>query len=67
MSHPNPYLMVLLACSRMDISASDRSYPLQEVRDFKDVFSIFWTSSRVYIDCTNAHCCINYSFNVCLL
>jgi hypothetical protein len=54
MSHPNPYLfqisrMVLLARSRMDILAIDHSYPLQDGRDFKDVFSTFWTSSRVYL------------------
>jgi hypothetical protein len=54
MSHPNPYLFqisrrVFLARNRMDNSASDRPYPLQDVRDFKDVFSIFWTSSRVYL------------------
>jgi hypothetical protein len=41
--------MVLLAHSWMDNSASDRSYPLRDVRDFKDVFSTFWTSSRVYL------------------
>jgi hypothetical protein len=33
----------------MDVSANVRSYPLQDVRDFKDAFSIFWTSSRVYL------------------
>jgi len=41
MSHPNPYLfqinrVVLQACSWMDISASVRSYPLQDVMDFKE-------------------------------
>jgi hypothetical protein len=38
----------LLARSWMDNSASDLSYPLQDV---KDVFSTFWTSSRVYLLC----------------
>jgi hypothetical protein len=33
----------------MDVSASVRSYPLQDVRDIKNAFSIFWTSSRVYL------------------
>jgi hypothetical protein len=32
----------------MDVSASVRSYPLQDDRDFKDAVSIFWTSSRAY-------------------
>jgi hypothetical protein len=46
MSHPNPYLiqinrMVLQASSRMDISASVRSYQLQDDMDFKDVFTMF--------------------------
>jgi len=46
MSHPNPYLfqikrLVLQARSRMNISASARSYPLQDVMDFKDVFAMF--------------------------
>jgi len=46
MSHPNPYLfqinrMVLQACGRMDISASARSYPLQDVVDYTDAFTMF--------------------------
>jgi len=46
MSHPNPYLfqisrMVLQACSRMDISASVCSYPLQDVMDYTDAFAMF--------------------------
>jgi len=46
MSHPNPYLfqinrLVLQARSRMDISASAHSYPLQDVMDIKDVFTMF--------------------------
>jgi hypothetical protein len=46
MSHPNPYLcqinrMVLQAFSRMDISASARSYPLQDVMESKDVFLLY--------------------------
>jgi hypothetical protein len=54
MSHPNPYLfqinrLVWQSSRRMDISSSDRSYPLQDDKDFKDAFSTFWTSSRVYL------------------
>jgi len=46
MSHPNPYFiqinrMVLQAGSRMDISASARSYPLQDVMDIKNVFFMY--------------------------
>jgi hypothetical protein len=46
MSHPNPYVfqinrLVLQARSRMDISARDRSYPLQDVMDLKGVFTMF--------------------------
>ena len=48
----------------MDISASARSYPLQDVIDFKDVFSMLWTSLCCIVDCTNAYCCMNYSFVV---
>jgi hypothetical protein len=53
MSHPNPYLfqinrMVLQALSRMDISASARSYPLQDVMDIKDVFFMY---GRVVLYC----------------
>jgi len=46
MSHPNPYLfqinrLVCQASSRMDNSASARSYPLQDDMDFKDTFTMF--------------------------
>jgi len=49
MSHPNPFCFrsadwfgrILQARSRMDISASARSYPLQDVMDFKDAFTMF--------------------------
>jgi len=66
MSHPNPYLfqinrMVLQACSRMDISASARSYPLQDVMDYTDAFTMFRRVVLFY-RCTNAYCCIKYSF-----
>jgi len=46
----------------MDISASARSYPLQDVIDFKDVFSMLWTSLCCIVDCTNACYRIKYSF-----
>jgi len=53
--------MTLQACSQMGISASGRSYPLQDVMDYTDAFTMF---SRVvlYCWCTNAYCCIKYSF-----
>jgi hypothetical protein len=46
MSHPNSYLfqinmLILQARSRMDISASARSYPLQDDMDFTDAFTMF--------------------------
>jgi len=49
--------LVLQARSRMDISASARSYPLQDVMDYTDAFTMF---KRVvlYYWCTNAYCCI---------
>ena len=33
----------------MDIHQCARSYPLQDVMDFKDVFSMFWTSSIILL------------------
>jgi hypothetical protein len=46
MSHPNPYLfqinrLLWQASGRMDVSASARSYPLQDDMDFKDAFIMF--------------------------
>jgi hypothetical protein len=53
MSHPNPYLfqiirLVLKASGRMDVSASVRSYPLQDDMDFKDAHTMFWTSYAIF-------------------
>ena len=44
----------------MDISASARSYPLKDVIDSKDVFSMLWTSLCCIVDCTNACYCMNF-------
>jgi hypothetical protein len=46
MSHPNPYLFQIIrsvwqASKRMDVSASVRSYPLQDDMDFKDAHTMF--------------------------
>jgi hypothetical protein len=46
MSHPNPHLfqinrMALQDRSRMDISASARSYLPKDVMNLKDVFTMF--------------------------
>jgi hypothetical protein len=54
MSHPNPYLfqinrLVWQASSRMDISASVRSYPLQDALDFKDAFTMFRQSYAIHL------------------
>jgi len=43
----------------MDISASARSYPLQDVMDYMDYM---FRRVVLYYWCTNAYCCIKYSF-----